>query len=447
MSRIVKPVGTLALGLIVGASLPAQTSAVKPANPSRDDAAAAQMKAAMDEAEAQIEQIGPAVAAAAASEADLAEMQSAIQAQVEPLIDTRLDIKLDKRLNDNLNRMLGNLHPHIAINVPPRGFDFVRDDWQGSWGGMKAEDQYRQGTRAIDRHDYEKAVAAMDEVIAAKTSHSDGAYYWKAYAQSKLGRTSDALATIAALRKSFPKSAWLNDAKALEVQTRQNAGQRVSPDAEANDDLKLLAINGLMHSDPAQATPLVEKLLTDPKNTPRIRERALFVLARSEAPQARQMVARFAEGNANPDLQMKAIQYLAATDSKENPEFFEQVYKRASDPAVKRAAMRALFLRKDQNALASIAKSEPNLDLRRQSMQFLGAMGATDSLTRLYGSETNADVKRSILDALCAHGDGKDLVALARRESDPKLKREAVERLSAMDSKEAKDYMLELLGK
>jgi hypothetical protein len=446
MTKVVRPVRALALGLIVGVTLPGQSSSpVKSADASHKDAPELQLKAAIDEVEAQLEDLEPEIAIAA-SEAAF-DVQAAVQAHVQPLIDTPLDIDFPKDLNENLSRSLRKIGPRIAINLPPRAFDFVPDEWQESWGGFKTEDRYRQGTRAIDHHDYEKAIAAMDEVIAAKTSRSDGAYYWKAYAQSKLGRTSDALSTLAALERNFPKSAWLNDAKALEMQTRQNAGQRVSPDAEANEDLKLLAINGLMHSDPAQATPLVEKVLNDPKNTPKVRERALFVLARSEAPQARQTVARFAEGNANPDLQIKAIQYLAATDGKENPEFFERVYKRASDPAVKRAALRALFLRKDQNALTSIAKSEPNLDLRRQSMQFLGAMGATDSLTRLYGSEPNADVKRSILDALCAQGDGKDLVAIARREPDPKLKREAVERLSSMDSKEAKEYMLELLGK
>lgn len=363
-------------------------------------------------------------------------------AQVQSLADAHIDVDVSD-MNLRGNRTLNRIRPKIALNMPM----FVPEDWQGSFDADRVRGPYRMGTRAIDRHDYEKAIAAMDEVIAAKSGRVDGAYYWKAYAQSKLGRTNDALATLGVLERNFPKSAWLKDAKALEVETRQSAGQKVSPDSESNDDLKLLAINGLMHSDPAQATPLVEKVLNDAKNAPKLRERALFVLARSDAPEARQTVMRFAEGNANPDLQMRAIQYLAASEGKGDAAVFTRIYNQASDPAVKRSALQAMFLRQDRNALASVAKSDPNADLRRQSVRFLGSLGATDLLANLYRTESDVELKRSILDSLAAEDDAKDLVTLARQEKDAKLKRQAVERLSTMDSKEAKAYMLELLGK
>jgi hypothetical protein len=74
-------------------------------------------------------------------------------------------------------------------------------------------------------------------------------------------------------------------------------------------------------------------------------------------------------------------------------------------------------------------------------------LGANDLLASLYRTESDVELKRTILDSLAADDDAKDLVALARQEKDAKLKRQAVERLSTMDSKEAKAYMLELLGK
>jgi phenylpyruvate tautomerase PptA (4-oxalocrotonate tautomerase family) len=43
------------------------------------------------------------------------------------------------------------------------------------------------------------------------------------------------------------------------------------------------------------------------------------------------------------------------------------------------------------------------------------------------------------------HNDAKALVDLARKESDPAMKRTIVERLTMMHSKEATDYMMELL--
>ena len=60
---------------------------------------------------------------------------------------------------------------------------------------------YRAGTRAVDQRQYEQAVSTFDRVIEAKSSRADGALYWKAYAQNRLGQREQALATLAQLQK------------------------------------------------------------------------------------------------------------------------------------------------------------------------------------------------------------------------------------------------------
>ena len=395
----------------------------------------------------------------------------------------RLDFEDFETDFDDLQFELGNIRPQVEIDVA-RAKDEVekaladqkwRFDLHGplqEWNteiaknfafnnnfsfapvirGFDLEDAgrdraYREGTRAIDRRDYEKAIAAMDRVIEAKGPHKEGAYYWKAYAQSRIGRTNDALATLGALRKDDPQSRWLNDAKALEVEIKQDAGQHVSPDGESDEDLKLLAINGLMNSDPSRALPLLEKVLNETKNPPRVRERALFVLARSNAPEAQTAVLRIAKGGGNPDLQMKALQYLAVGESKNVVGTLAEAYNNAKDVPIKRAALEGLFIAKARDQIASIAKSERNPDLKRQAIQFLGPLGADDVLLSLYNSETNSEIKRTILDAFFARGDAKQIIALSRRENDPGLRREGVQRLSMMKSKEASEYLMELLNK
>ena len=49
--------------------------------------------------------------------------------------------------------------------------------------------------------------------------------------------------------------------------------------------------------------------------------------------------------------------------------------------------------------------------------------------------------------ALFLAGDSHDLVELARAEKDPGIKQSIVQQLSLMHSKEATDYMLEILNK
>ncbi len=172
---------------------------------------------------------------------------------------------------------------------------------------------YRAGTRAIDQRQYEQAVSTFDRVIEAKSSRADGALYWKAYAQNRLGQREQALATLAQLQKEFPQSRWSGDAKALDVEVRQASGRPVSPDNENDEDLKLLAINGLMASDPSRALPPLQKVIADPKASPRVKERALFVVAQSSDPKARDLLLQIAKGGGNPDMQLKAVEYLGCS--------------------------------------------------------------------------------------------------------------------------------------
>src|SRR5579863_10437682 len=115
---------------------------------------------------------------------------------------------------------------------------------------------YQKGQSAIDARHWDEAVEAFGQVAAEKGARADGALYWKAYALNKLGRREQALTTIAHLRTAYPNSRWQDDAKALELEMRQASGQKVNPDAEPDEDLKLMALNGLMNSDPDRALPM-----------------------------------------------------------------------------------------------------------------------------------------------------------------------------------------------
>ena len=101
--------------------------------------------------------------------------------------------------------------------------DQWQQDFQFSFDG--SNDSYRQGQQALDRRNYEQAVTRFDRAIASKSPRSDGALYWKAYALHKLGRRDPALAALAELEKQFPKSRWLNDARALAMEVRASTGQ------------------------------------------------------------------------------------------------------------------------------------------------------------------------------------------------------------------------------
>jgi HEAT repeat protein len=309
---------------------------------------------------------------------------------------------------------------------------------------------YEQGKSALDNHNYDRAVEIFDRVINSNTpsSRADGAYYWKAYALNKLGKRDEALAALAELSKQFPQSSWLNDANALKAEVQAGKGQPISPENQADEDLKLYAINALINSDADRAVPLLEGLLTNPKMSPRLKERALFVLAQSRSDKAHDIVGRYAKGGSNPDLQLVAVQYLGTYRSPESRQLLAQVYSSVSDVNVKRAVLRGFEMSRDIDDLTKIARSEQNVDLRREAIRQLGNIRddqTTASLVSIYGAESDREIKTEILSSLRNQQAVKQIIECARKESDPELKKTAVRMLSEMRSKEAMDYLMEIL--
>ncbi len=320
-----------------------------------------------------------------------------------------------------------------------------------SFPGMKRgrndseERLYRRGQEYLDRREWEKAVDEFDKVIEKKGAKADGAHYWKSYALSKLGRRDLAMASLAELRKSYPNSRWLNDAKALEAEVQQASGQGASPESLADEDLKLFAINSMMNTDPERALPLLDKILQK-STSPKLKERALFVLAQNRSPKSNEIVAKFARGGGNPDLQQKAVEYLGVYGGKENLQILADIYGSSNDPGLKRSILRSFMVGHDKDRLVAAAKSEQNADLRRDAIQYLGNLNAYTELAQLYASEQSSEVKESIIHSL-ANGNNPDRVLeIARTEKDPKLKSAAIHRLGNMGRTKTAEPLAALYG-
>ena len=299
---------------------------------------------------------------------------------------------------------------------------------------------YEQATEQIDSGKLQSAIEKLNTIISEHAAHAEGALYWKAYAENRLGQRSDALEALQTLRRTYPQSRWLDDAKALEVEVRQSSGQQVSPDAEGNEDLKLIAINSLMGSDPEQALPMLEKFLNGPQPL-KLKERALFVLSQSGSVKAHEIVAHIASGNRNPELQMKALRDLGLSGGKESRATLEEIYKSSHDMEVKRVILQSFMVGGERQRLLEVAKSEQSPQLRAEAVKQLGVMGARAELYQLYQNETSIDVKRNILQGMFISGDVEHTLGFARAEKDPELRRQAVRNLGLMGKEKTADAL------
>lgn len=397
-------------------------------------------------------------------------------------------------------------------------FDFNRDfnfdlnfDFQNDYQLLRTDSggNYESGKNYLNRRQYDQAIARFDRVIAAKGANVDGSLYWKSFAQFKLGKSDDALATIAMLRKDHPQSPYNSDAKALEAEVKKRGGQPVNPADVDDDELKILAIEGLMNTDSARAIPLLEGVLNG-TNSLSVKRKALFTLAGSKDPKARQILLGYAKGGGNPDLQLEAIRYLAANrDNKTTGADLMQIYSTTQSTEVKLAVIRALQSSGNNGALTNIVTStgspmvirqqalsglsgqinpdelwalyqkETNKELKMSMVSLFGSMDAADHLNRIvttekdpeirrravrslgnrkveksgqmlvnmYAGETDLETRRTIIGALSSQNNAEGLVAIARKETTLDLKKEIVRKLSDMapKSKVAADYLMEII--
>jgi hypothetical protein len=311
--------------------------------------------------------------------------------------------------------------------------------------GGSDDSLYSSGKRALDEHRWDQALDRFSEVATRGGAEADGALYWKAYSLDRLARRDEALATIAELRKAFPNSRWLDDAKALEVEVRQASGKPAAPETESDDEIKLLALNGLMQSDPDRAFPILENLLKSAQ-APRLKKRTLFVLAENGSPRAQQLLERIERGNANPDLQLQAIDYMSVMNRKQtsNGQVLFEIYNSSADTAVKRAVLTAFVASQDKDRLMQIARNEKNPELRIQAIHMLGATAAQPEIWQLYQAETSPDVKKQILWALAGAGNSEKLLEVARTEKDSGLRRSAVQSLAGIKAPNTSDALAAL---
>jgi len=310
----------------------------------------------------------------------------------------------------------------------------------------RMQELYDEGREALDQDEFREAERSFTELVKLNGPQTDAALYWTAYAQNREGKKEAALGTIAELKKRYPQSRWKKDGEALEIEVRSSTGAKANPEAQNDEDLKLLALQGLMNHNPEKAIPLVQGVLNG-AGSPRVKSQALFVLAQNGSPPAEEVLGKIARGQSNPDLQRKALSYLAMFGGKRAGKILAEVYTSSNDPEVKRAVIRSYIISGDREQLAALAKNEPNPELRKEAIRNLGVTGGQAELQSMYPKETDRAVKEEILNAYFIGGDAKGLIRVAKTEKDPELKKKAVEKLSLMGSKEANEYLMELLQK
>ncbi len=310
----------------------------------------------------------------------------------------------------------------------------------------RLQELYDDGREDLDEDRYDRAAAKFQQLAEMNGPQTDAALYWKAYADNRLGKRDAALTTIADLKRRFPQSRWKKDADALEIEVRQSTGNPSHPENQSDEELKMLALQGIMNGDPQKGISILENILNG-SGTPKLKSRALFMAAQSGRPEAREVLAKIARGQSNPELQRKAVEYLGLFGGAEARKTLADVYASSSDASVKHAILRSYMIGGDHERLFAAAKSEKDESLRREAIRQLGLVHGISELQQLYQAESSTDLRREILQAFFLAGDSGKLVQAAQGEKDPDLRRAAIRNLGLIHSDDSGKALQDIYAK
>jgi hypothetical protein len=171
---------------------------------------------------------------------------------------------------------------------------------------------FADGTRAINESRWADAVKIFAQVSGQHGEHADGALYWKAYAEDKLGQSVPSEQTCAELRSGYPKSRWIDDCIALDIELHAKAGKPVQIEAGESDDVKLLALNAMMRQDEPRAMAEIQAILNG-DSSERLKKEAEFILGHHYSDETYAQIVRisYVEG----DVRIARGAETAKTDS------------------------------------------------------------------------------------------------------------------------------------
>lgn len=293
-----------------------------------------------------------------------------------------------------------------------------------------AETAYQDAMDALDERQWREAVELLEEVEQAGGRRADAALYWQGYALGKMGRIDQAMERLERLISEFPRSEWRDDARGLIAEMRSGEGR--GDEATAHDEeLKLLALTGLLQSDPERAAERIEKFL-EGDHSPEAKERALFLMIQTGDERALAVAGRLARDGSDRDLQRSAIHYLGISESRGALDLLDGLYRRTDDAELREEILAAYMMAGERARIVAAARGDADPEVRETAISLLGSMGATEELAEMWKVETDLRVREALLQGFMVAGDPAPIVAAARGDRSTAIREQAVQLLGAM---------------
>ena len=163
---------------------------------------------------------------------------------------------------------------------------------------------------------------------------------------------------------------------------------RAAHDAQADDEgIAEIAVEGLMNAPPERALPLLKKVLQS-QHSNEVKKRALFVLSQIDEDAALDAVVDVAKTSNDKELREDAIRMLGVSGEDRAIKRLREMYTANADATEKRAIVQAWLTADRKDLVLEAARNEADPNVRREAIEALGAMEASEELEQLFEART-----------------------------------------------------------
>jgi hypothetical protein len=304
-----------------------------------------------------------------------------------------------------------------------------------------ADAAYRQAREELNDNNYRRAADLFAQLIARypRSTHAGDAYFWQAFALSRLRGTDNlqkAMQLLESQERLHPRASTRGQAEELYVRVQSelartgdfDAAERVTRTANRvlqeqncprreDEGVRTAALNAIMQMDPENALPMLRQIMAkkDACSAP-LRRRAVMIVSQQRTTEKEDILLEAARNDPDAEVRGQAVFWLGQVNSEKALSAIESILNSSNDPQLQERAIFALSQHRSTRASQIMrAWAESNdrpAQLRDRAIFWLGqhrdpANGAF--LRSLYGKLASNNLKERVLFALSQRsGEGNE---------------------------------------
>ena len=204
------------------------------------------------------------------------------------------------------------------------------------------------------------------------------------------------------------------------------------------EELKMAALEALMHAPSDRALPIVIKVL-DGDNSYELKEGALFILSQIDHPDATAKLLEFAR-TGNGELQLEAIRMIGINGEDAAMTGLLDIYS-AGDEDVRDAVLEAYLIADNVEGVFNIAMNTQSEHEYEEAVETLAAMDAHEALSKLREAKGPSN---ALIEAYIISDNDAELRKIALDDGDVGLQIEAIEALGIVGAADADTVLVEI---